>query len=122
MKASERVQKCIEQIAAAHAVWMGSEVIYKLEDLKLEFIKEEESAIAEEGPFFEKLGTFLDDVRDRAMRVVKDYDFDSDVSLDLNGNEIMVTIDADGCADDVESAIQDEAEEAFPEYFELKKA
>ena len=121
MKASERVQKCIEQIAA-HAVWMGSEVIYKLEDLKLEFIKEEESAIAEEGPFFEKLGTFLDDVRDRAMRVVKDYDFDRDVSLDLHGNEIQVTIDADGCADDVESAIQDEAEDAFPEYFGLKKA
>jgi len=34
----------------------------------------------------------------------------------------MINVDSDGCADDVESAIQDEAEEAFPEYFELKKA
>ena len=122
MKASERVQKCIEQIAAAHAVWMGSEVIYKLEDLKLEFIKEEESAIAEESPFFEKLETFLDDVKERASQVIKDYDFERNADLSLNGNEIRVNIDADDCADEVESAIQDIAEDVFPEYFGLKKA
>jgi len=122
MKASERVQKCIEQIAAAHVVWMGSEVIYKLEDLKLEFIKEEESAIAEEGPFFEKLETFLDDVKERTIQVIKNYDFDRNVDLSLSGNEIMVNIDADDCADEVESAIQDIAEDVFPEYFGLKKA
>jgi len=125
MKASERVQKCIEQIAAAHAVWMGSEVIYKLEDLKLEFIKEEESAIAEDGNFkidSERLQPFLDDVKERASQVIKDYDFERNVDLSLNGNEIMVNIDVDDCADEVESAIQDIAEDVFPEYFGLKKA
>ena len=125
MKASERVQKCIEQIAAAHVVWMGSEVIYKLEDLKLEFIKEEESAIAEDGNFkidSERLQPFLDDVKERASQVIKDYDFERNVDLSLNGNEIMVNIDVDDCADEVESAIQDIAEDVFPEYFGLKKA
>ena len=119
MKASERVQKYIEQIAT-HAVWMGSEVIYKLEDLKLEFIKEEESAIAEDGNFkidSERLKPFLDDVKERASQVIKNYDFERNVDLSLNGNEIMVNIDADDCADEVESAIQDIAEDVFPEYF-----
>lgn len=119
-KASEVLQAAIEAVQFKHDIYSKEEVLDALRGVKMEVLQNEEQ---EPDSTFDKnrIADMVEEMKERVGRSIKDFDYDNEIDLDMRGREIDVTFNGESnLIDEVESDIQDVAENHFPETYGLE--
>lgn len=115
------IQNRINEIGNQHDVYSKNEVQKELTVLLNKISKIEEEPSEDFLNMSDKIQEFVDNVKHVAKRAVNDFDADDEVDVSLRDREIEVNVCLDNLADEVVDAIQDEAEDAFPQVYGKKK-